>query len=149
MPLNCLEEPSALFSPHPTRGRDEQMAAHNRGRMDRILLEGMAFFGHHGVYPAERELGTRFVVDAELERDLAVPGRSDRLEDALDYREPYRAVREVIEGEPCHLIEALAERIAARLLVIDGVSRVTVRVRKRPALPGEFASFGVEVIRPS
>lgn len=117
--------------------------------MDRILLEGMAFFGHHGVHPTERELGNRFVVDAELERDLSVPGRSDRLEDALDYREPYRAVREVVEGEPCHLLEALAERIADRLLALDGVGRVMVRVRKRPPLPGEFASFGVEVVRPS
>ena len=34
--------------------------------MDRILLEGMTFFGHHGVYPVERELGTHFTVDVEL-----------------------------------------------------------------------------------
>ncbi len=117
--------------------------------MDRLLLEGMAFFGHHGVHPAERELGARFVVDAELELDLAAAGRSDRLEDTLDYRQPYSAVREVVEGDPCNLIEALAERIADRLLALDRVSRVTVRVRKRPPLRGEFASFGVEVTRES
>lgn len=116
--------------------------------MDRLLLEGMAFFGHHGVSEAERELGTRFVVDAELERDLSIAGGSDRLEDALDYREPFRAVREVVEGEPRHLIESLAERIAERLLALEGVKRVTVRVRKRPPLRGEFTAFGVEVTRP-
>lgn len=116
--------------------------------MDRLLLQGMAFFGHHGVSEAERELGTRFVVDAELERDLSIAGRSDRLEDTLDYREPFSAVREVVEGESCHLIEALAERIAARLLALEGVRRVTVRVRKRPPLRGEFTCFGVEVTRP-
>ncbi|HKA50246.1 MAG TPA: dihydroneopterin aldolase [Candidatus Dormibacteraeota bacterium] len=117
--------------------------------MDRLLLEGMAFFGHHGVHPAERELGARFVVDAELELDLSAAGRSDRLEDSLDYRQPYSAVREVVEGDSCHLIEALAERIANRLLAFEPVSRVTVRVRKRPPLRGEFASFGVELTRQS
>jgi len=117
--------------------------------MDRLLLEGMAFFGHHGVHQAERELGARFVVDAELEMDLAAAGRSDRLQDSLDYRQPYTAVREVVEGDSCHLIEALAERIANRLLAFDRVSRVTVRVRKRPPLRGEFASFGVELTRQS
>jgi dihydroneopterin aldolase len=115
--------------------------------MDRLLLEGMAFIGHHGTFPAERELGGRFVVDAELERDLSRAGRTDRLEVTLDYRGPYDAVREVVEGEPCHLIEALAERIAQRLLAFDGVHRVTVRVRKRPPLRGEFTSLGVEVTR--
>ncbi|HKA08858.1 MAG TPA: dihydroneopterin aldolase [Candidatus Dormibacteraeota bacterium] len=117
--------------------------------MDRLVLEGMAFFGHHGVHQAERELGARFVVDAELEMDLAAAGRSDHLQDSLDYRQPYTAVREVVEGDSCHLIEALAERIANRLLAFDRVSRVTVRVRKRPPLRGEFASFGVELTRQS
>jgi 7,8-dihydroneopterin aldolase/epimerase/oxygenase len=115
--------------------------------MDRILLQGMSFLGHHGVYPAEREIGTRFTVDAELELDLAEAGRGDRLEDTLDYRDAYRAVREVIEGDPCHLVEALAERTAARLLALDRVERVRVVVRKRPPLRGEFQSIGVEVTR--
>jgi 7,8-dihydroneopterin aldolase/epimerase/oxygenase len=115
--------------------------------MDRILLEGMSFFGHHGVYPAERELGTHFTVDVELELDLAVAGGSDRLEDTLDYREPYRLVREVVEGEPCQLVETLAERAAERLLALERVERVRVVVRKRPPLAGELRAIGVEVTR--
>jgi dihydroneopterin aldolase len=115
--------------------------------MDRILLEGMTFFGHHGVYEAERELGTHFTVDVELELDLAAAGRSDRLEDTLDYREPYRLVREVVEGEPVHLVEALAERAAQRLLALERVASVRVAVRKRPPLAGGFRSIGVEVVR--
>ncbi len=115
--------------------------------MDRILLEGLAFFGRHGVFPAERELGARFTVDVELEADLATAGRSDHLEDTVDYAHAYEVVRQVMEGEPCHLIEAAAERIADRRLALERVERVTVRVRKRPPMPGEFAGFGVEVTR--
>jgi dihydroneopterin aldolase len=115
--------------------------------MDRILLEGMSFFGHHGVYPAEREIGTHFTVDAALELDLAAAGLSDRLEDTLDYRSAHQAVREVLEGEHCQLVETLAERTAARLLSLDRVQRVTVTVRKRPPLRAPIAAVGVEVTR--
>lgn len=116
--------------------------------MDRLLLEGMTFFGRHGTLPAERELGARFSVDVALEADLATPGRSDRLEDTVDYTRAYAAVQEVVEGEPCQLLEAVAERIAGRLLELERVHRATVSVRKRPPLEGEFRSFGVEVTRP-
>jgi dihydroneopterin aldolase len=115
--------------------------------MDRILLEGMSFYGHHGVYPAEREIGTHFSVDIALELDRAGVGRSDRLEDTLDYRSAHQAVREVMEGEACQLLETLAERAAARLLTLDRVLRATVTVRKRPPLRAPIAAVGVEVTR--
>jgi dihydroneopterin aldolase len=115
--------------------------------VDRILMEGMAFFGRHGVFPAERELGARFTVDVELEGDLRAAGASDRLDDTVNYARAYELVREVVEGEPCHLLEAVAERIAGRLLQLPRVERATVRVRKRPPLEGEFRAFGVELTR--
>lgn len=116
--------------------------------VDRILMDGMAFFGRHGVFPAERELGARFSVDVALEGDLRAPGATDRLEDTIDYALAYDLVREVVEGEPCHLLEAVAQRIADRLLQLRGVNRATVRVRKKPPLPGEFRSVAVEITRP-
>ena len=116
--------------------------------MDRLLLEGMTFFGRHGALPAERELGARFSVDVELTADLRRAGHTDRLEDTVDYSKAYEVVRQVVEGEPCQLLEAVAERIAGRLVAMDRVERVTVRVRKRPPLEGEFRAFGVEVSRP-
>ena len=111
-------------------------------------MEGMAFFGRHGVFPAERELGARFTVDAILEGDLRAAGRSDRLEQTIDYARAYDLVRDVVEGEPRHLLEAVAERVAERLLELPRVERVTVRVHKKPPLPGEFRSVSVELTRP-
>src|SRR3982074_3437602 len=103
----------------------------------------MAFFGRRGVAPAERELGGRFTVDVELEADLGPAGRSDRLEDTIDYVVAHRLVAEVVQAEPRSLLEAVAEQIAGRLLELDRVERTTVRVRKQPPLEGEFRSFGV------
>ncbi|HEX6547847.1 MAG TPA: dihydroneopterin aldolase [Candidatus Dormibacteraeota bacterium] len=115
--------------------------------MDRILMEGMTFFGRHGVFPAERELGARFTVDVELEADLGQASHTDRLEHTVNYARAYDMVREVVEGEPCHLLEAVAGRIADRMLTLPRVERATVRVHKRPPLEGEFRSFGVELVR--
>lgn len=112
-------------------------------------MEGMAFYGRHGVFPAERELGGRFTVDVELEGDLRAAAAADRLDGTIDYTRAYEAVRAVVEGEPCHLLEAVAARIAERLLELPKVERARVRVHKRPPLPGEFRSFGVEVVRPA
>jgi 7,8-dihydroneopterin aldolase/epimerase/oxygenase len=115
--------------------------------MDRLLLEGMVFFGRHGLAAAERELGARFTVDVELCADLRAAGLSDQPADTVDYSQVYQAVREVVEGEPRTLLESVAERIAARVLSFDHVEQATVRVHKRPPLDGEFRAFGVEVIR--
>jgi dihydroneopterin aldolase len=115
--------------------------------MDRLLLHGMVFFGHHGAGAAERELGQRFVVDVELEADLRQAGRSDRLDDTVDYPSAYRAVQEVVEGEPQNLLESVAERVADRMLEFPLVQRATVRVSKRPPLPSDFRAFAVEVRR--
>lgn len=115
--------------------------------MDRILLQNMMFYGYHGVYEHEREMGQRFAVDAELSLDLARAGASDRLEDSLDYVAAYEAIRGVVENNKFQLLEALAEHVAAALLT-GRVAEVTVRVRKPGVpLPGSLDFVQVEVTR--
>src|ERR1700688_3965780 len=94
-------------------GRPDRLSpsAHNCD-MDRILLEGMSFQGRHGVRPAERERPQEFKVDVEVDSDLSEPGKTDRIEDSVDYRRIRAIAKEVIEGESQNLIETLASRIA-------------------------------------
>lgn len=106
-------------------------AAHNCG-MDRIVLRGMTFQGRHGVRPPEREHPQEFKVDVEVDCDLAEAGRTDRLADTVDYTRIRAAAKEVMEGESLKLIEALAARIAERVLQLHGVVAVSVRIAKRP-----------------
>jgi dihydroneopterin aldolase len=109
---------------------------------DRIRLEGMVFYGFHGVGPAERELGQRFLVDVELERDLARAGASDDIADTTNYSQVYRLVKEVVEGPPRNLLEALAQAIAGALLAHHpALDRVRVRVSK-PNAPVKGAVLG-------
>jgi len=100
--------------------------------MDRILLEGMAFQGRHGVRPAERERPQEFRVDVEVDCDLSEPGSTDRIEDTVDYTRVRAIAKEVIEGESQKLLETLAGRIAERVLQLPRVGAVSVRIAKRP-----------------
>ena len=65
--------------------------------MDKILLQNLMFYGYHGVYEAERELGQKFYLDIVLEADLQKAGYSDELMDTIDYTAVYREVKEITE----------------------------------------------------
>ena len=99
--------------------------------MATIRLEGLSVFGHHGARPYEREAGQRLEVDLELAPNDDRAESSDRLADAVDYDHLYRTVREVVEGESFHLLEALAGRTAETILERFAVRRVRVRIAKQ------------------
>ena len=117
---------------------------------DQIFLEGMTFYGYHGVNPEERILGQRFTVDVALTVDLRRAGSSDDLHDTVSYSDLYKRVRQIVEGEPRNLIETVAETIAASVLAsYAAVSHVSVTVRK-PAAPLKGAvldAAGVRIVR--
>ncbi len=116
---------------------------------DRIILEGMEFYGFHGANPEERALGQPYVVDLEVELDLRRPGGSDRLEDTVSYSHLYRTVKLVMEGESKNLLEATAQTIADRVLTEFPVKGVRVRVKKpRPPVRGSVIdNAAVEIYR--
>ena len=114
---------------------------------DRLLLEGLQFFGHHGDVEAERALGGRVDVDVEIRSDLRAAGRSDELHDTVDYVRCYEAVRHVVESRQHNLLEKVAEEIATALLSDERVTSVRVRVAKQPPLAGIFNRFAVVIER--
>ena len=112
-----------------------EFPSNNAPATDEILLEGMRFYGYHGVNPEEQALGQRFAVDVVLVVDLRRAGQSDELAHTVSYSAVYKVVRGIVEGEPRQLIEAVAEEITATILAeFLLVARVTVTVRK-PEVP--------------
>ncbi len=116
-------------------------------RVDRILLEGMSFSGRHGVRPAEREQDQEFVVDIEIEADLAAAGRTDQLADTVDYSAVRGVAKRTIEGESVKLLETLATRIADGVLALPKVRAVAVRVAKRPPSMAPIEAAAVHISR--
>jgi dihydroneopterin aldolase len=116
---------------------------------DRILIDGIEFYGFHGVAEAERAVGHRFRADVTLELDLHGAGASDNLTQTVDYGAAVTEVLAVGTGEPVRLLETLAERTAARLLASFPLLRaVEVRITKLlPPVPAVVAACSVEIRR--
>jgi dihydroneopterin aldolase len=115
---------------------------------DRIVLRGLRGHGHHGVYPAEREHGQPFVVDLVLSVDLSTATRTDDVTDTVHYGELARRVVAVVEGEPVHLLETLAQLVADTCLAHRAVEQVEVTVHKPEAPVGvPFDDVAVTIVR--
>ena len=109
-----------------------------------LELEGLAIFGRHGVLEEERRDGQEFLYDIRL--DVGEAGSSDRIEDAVDYREVADCVREVSDSRSFNLLEALAGAVADALAERFPAHSVRVRVKKtNPAGVGaRYAVVSVE-----
>lgn len=118
-------------------------------RLDKIFVNRMEFYGYHGVFPEENRLGQRFAVDLTVSVDLRKAGETDELEHSVNYGELYQVCKEIVEGKPYKLVEAVAEQIASSILEQFAlVQDVTVKVIKPdPPIPGHYRSVAVEIMR--
>jgi len=103
---------------------------------DFIEIHGIAGFGYHGLFDHERKNGQSFAVDVKLELKRKKAGKSDSIDDAVDYSSVIKSVHEMIIGEPVNLIERLAELIAKDLLKKYPVRSVEIVVHKANAPVG-------------
>jgi FolB domain-containing protein len=114
--------------------------------MDRIVISDLTCRCVIGAEEWERRERQDVLVSLTLAVDLTPAGMSDQIEDALDYSMLKKRVLAVAESSSFHLIEALAERIAAICLDDERVEEVQVRVEKPGAL--RFArTVAVEINR--
>jgi len=115
-----------------------------------LLLEGLRFFGHHGVFPEETVLGQRFIVDVHMELDLRAAAANDDLDATVDYFAVYDVVRAIVEGEPRKLVETVVDECARAVLrdfpAIDAVE-VTMRKPGAPIKAAGIDAVGARVRR--
>ena len=116
--------------------------------MDVIRLKNMVFYGYHGVSDMEKTLGGKFEVDLELFLDVSKAGRSDSLEDTIDYESIYKIVFGIIKNTKFYLVEALAESIAKEILSSFKIESLIVRVRKPHApIRGVLDTIEIQIER--
>ncbi|EIO8258002.1 dihydroneopterin aldolase [Listeria monocytogenes] len=117
--------------------------------MDKIYLNELVFYGYHGVLAEETKLGQTFRVSLILGLSTKKAGISDSVDDTVSYAEVYETVKEIVEGTPFKLIEALAEKIATEVLTgYPLLEEVTVKlIKPNPPIPGHYDSVAVGIER--
>ena len=116
--------------------------------MDKITMDGMEFWGFHGVFPEEQLKGQPFIVDVVLWLNLEKAGITDDLQETVHYGELYEKIKYIVEQKRFDLIEALAKNIADTVLEEKEVTKALVRVKKPQApIKGKFNYMAVEMER--
>ena len=116
--------------------------------MDKILIQEARFQSHVGVSDEERAQLQEIVVDIEMFRDLRAAGESDDLRETVCYATVHAKAAQIIGGNAFHLIETIAEQLAAMVLRDFPIGKVVIRVRKPAALAARNVRYAsVEITR--
>lgn len=85
--------------------------------MDRIRIEGLEVRCVVGLYPKERNVTQRLIVDAELALDLSAAGKRERLSATIDYAHMSHQLAFLLERSRFRMLETAAHALAAYLLL--------------------------------
>ena len=113
----------------------------------RMFLRDLEMIASVGVHPHEKIKPQRIRVSVELHVKPRPAGAPDTLDSVLSYEEVAIAIRAIVAEGHVHLIETLAERVAAACLADDRADWVRVKVEKPDIFP-DAATIGIEIERP-
>ncbi|MGN0352671.1 MAG: 2-amino-4-hydroxy-6-hydroxymethyldihydropteridine diphosphokinase [Roseburia sp.] len=116
--------------------------------MDCIKITNLKIFAHHGVFPEETRNGQYFYVNAKLYLDCKKAGKTDCLEDSLNYGEVSHFITDFLTSHTYKLLEAAAEHLVEEMLLsMHGLRKVELELCKPQApigLPFENVSVTIE-----
>jgi FolB domain-containing protein len=114
--------------------------------MDKIIIHDILARGIIGINENERTRPQDILINLILFSDLSTVGKTDQVEDSVNYRTVTKKVIQLAETAKRLTVEALANDIAETILVDSKVKRVLVRVEK-PGAVRFTRSVGVEIER--
>ncbi|WWR17146.1 2-amino-4-hydroxy-6-hydroxymethyldihydropteridine diphosphokinase [Lachnospiraceae bacterium JLR.KK008] len=116
---------------------------------DRIRIEGLEVYAHHGVFPEETKLGQKFYVNVVLYTDTRSAGRQDDLHLSTDYGAVCQWIHAFLTEHTFRLLEAATEHLAEGLLLaFPLIAALDLEIRKPSApIPLPFSSVSVSVTR--
>jgi FolB domain-containing protein len=114
--------------------------------MDKIIIRDILARGIIGINDNERTNPQDILINLVIQADLSQAGRTDQIEDSVNYRTITKRAIHLAETAQRLTVEALAADIAEDVLSDPKVEVVTVRVEK-PGAVRFSRSVGVEIER--
>ena len=117
--------------------------------MDKIIIKDLRLYCYHGVNPEEKEIGQNFIFDIEAGLSLAVPCKTDNVDDTVSYAKIIKTVRRVGAAEKNDLLERVCQRTADALFdEFPKISTLKIRLKKPEApIKADFSYVAVEIER--
>lgn len=101
---------------------------------DHIDIEELALRTTIGIFPEERDRKQDVTLHLRLYTDLRPAGVSDRIEDAINYKNVTKGIIALVESSRFDLIESLAEQVATQVLDGYPIEGLRLKVEKPGAL---------------
>lgn len=115
---------------------------------DFVNIKGLKVDAVIGVFDWEREIKQPLLIDVSMATDITKAGKSDDIQDAINYKEVCDDITELCQQTKAMLIERLAELIAEHILSKYNTTQVEVSVAKPTAIP-EADAVAVQIVRTS
>jgi 7,8-dihydroneopterin aldolase/epimerase/oxygenase len=113
-----------------------------------VEVTGLSIFAAVGVTEAEREVGTRLLIDLRMDVGECDATVTDMVEDTVDYAKVCQVAWLVAQERPYRTLERLCSVIADRILNDFPVEYVWVKAAKpEPPIPLPVEEVSVEVSR--
>jgi dihydroneopterin aldolase len=114
--------------------------------MGKLIIEDIELFAYHGHFDEEKTIGSRYLVNIEIELTNEKSCKTDCLEDTYNYQRAYDIISAEMR-QASSLLESIGNRIAEKILKDSEMIRsVTVKVAKmNPPMGGNVKSVAVEV----
>lgn len=98
--------------------------------MDQIFIKDLLIRGVIGISAHEREQPQDILVNVMIFSDISKAGKSDNVEDSVNYRTVAKKILAHVEKIQRYTVEALATDISDLVLAEPNVENVRVRDRK-------------------
>ena len=103
--------------------------------MDILYIRNLKVDAVVGIFSWEKRIRQPLHLDLEIAIDIRKAAATDDIQYALDYKTVSTRLTQFISQSEWHLIETLAEKIAALLMVEFGVTWLRLKLSKPAALP--------------
>lgn len=111
------------------------MQGENWRVMDILYIHNLRTEAVIGIFSWEKRIRQPIHLDLEIAVDIRQAADTDDIRHALDYKTVANRLTDFIVHNEWHLVETLAERIAALLMQEFGVRWLRLRLSKPAALP--------------
>jgi len=122
------------------------MQINNNKLLDTVKIERLELDCIIGINPWERLTKQQITIDIEIDTDLTAAGKSDSIEDTINYRTIAKSVTTEVEKSDYGLVESIGAKIADICLEDDRVFSVRVTVRK-PGAVRKASAVGIVIRR--
>ena len=115
---------------------------------DAIAIHELTVRTRVGVSNDERSSARPLIINVTMTGDTRAAGISDELGDTIDYGAAIERITAMVEGQEWHLIEHVAEEVAALVLGECGAKAVEVEIIKEaPPVTEDVKAVSVRIER--